>query len=292
MAPKTSAEPVVESINEHISDVQGGDDVRAMPINRVGICGLRLPMLLAEGSRPMPTFGEWSCYTDLPADARGTHMSRLVKAVHDASEQLGFANFCKIPAAVMDSLPFARTCDVAVSFRAFADKRAPISGERGYVDFSAAFHARLERGEGGAGELRRVVSVTVPVTSLCPCSKTISKYGAHNQRSHVTCALETSEDTRLLDVMAMVEESASCELYSMLKRQDERHVTERAYDNPKFVEDIVRDLAVGAARIPGVRTYRVAAENLESIHNHSAFAEIETPGFPSAMISGVFAGKQ
>ena len=282
MSAKFSAEPAVAV---PISDVQGGDDVRAVAINRVGICGLRLPMLLTESSTPMPTVGEWSCYTDLPADARGTHMSRLVRAAHDISARLNFACFCQAPAAVLLHLPFARTCDIAVRFRAFADKRAPISGERGLVDFLAAFYVRLHE-----GELRRLLSVTVPVTSLCPCSKTISKYGAHNQRSHVTCELEAAEDTRLLDVMAMVEEASSCELYSVLKRQDERHVTERAYDNPKFVEDIVRDLAVGASRLPGVRAYRVSAENLESIHNHSAFAEIESDDFPAAMVAGVFSG--
>lgn len=263
-----------------IKDVQGGADARATPINRVGIRALRLPMMFMEGASPIPAAGEWSCCTDLPAHTRGTHMSRLVRVLHDAGMNLDFASFCKLPRAVLELLPSAGECWTAVEFRAFANKRAPISGERGYVDFAAAFYAR-QRGK----ELRRLLSATVPVTSLCPCSKTISKYGAHNQRSHVCCIAEAGDDMRLLDLMAVIEEASSCELYSVLKRPDERHVTERAYDNPKFVEDIVRDLAVAIGRLPGVLHYRVSAENFESIHNHSAFAQIETPGFPAELLA-------
>ncbi len=267
------------TVKPAIKDVQGGPDARATPINRVGIRALRLPMMFMEGAAPTPASGEWSCYTDLPAHTRGTHMSRLVRVLHDAGTNLDFAAFCRLPRAVLEHLPSAGECLAAVKFRAFANKRAPISGERGYVDFAAAFYAR-QRGS----ELRRLISATVPVTSLCPCSKTISKYGAHNQRSHVRCIAETSDDMRLLDLMAVIEEASSCELYSVLKRPDERHVTERAYDNPKFVEDIVRDLAVAIGRLPGVPHYRVSAENFESIHNHSAFALIETPGFPADLL--------
>ena len=263
-----------------IKDVQSGKDVRAVPINRVGIRALRLPMMLAESSSPAPAVGEWSCLTDLPAQSRGTHMSRLVRVLHDAGVSLDFAKFCQIPAAVLGELPEANECFVSVSFRAFANKRAPISGERGYVDFDAAFYA-WQKGK----QLRRVLAATVPVTSLCPCSKTISKYGAHNQRSHVSCAIETTDSMRLLDLMSFIESASSCELYSVLKRPDERHVTERAYDNPKFVEDIVRDLAVAAARLPGARNYRITAENFESIHNHSAVAMIESPDFPAHLLA-------
>ena len=278
--PLSSAAVAPASSNpDAIKDVQGGSDARATPINRVGICDLRLPIMFMEGAVPTPAAGEWSCYTDLPAQTRGTHMSRLVRVLHDAGTNLDFASFCKLPQAVMAHLPAAKECITAVKFRAFANKAAPISGERGYVDFSAAFYAR-QRGN----ELRRLLSATVPVTSLCPCSKTISKYGAHNQRSHVCCIAEADGDMRLLDLMSVIEQASSCELYSMLKRPDERHVTERAYDNPKFVEDIVRDLAVAIGRLPGVPHYRVSAENFESIHNHSAFAMIETPGFPAELL--------
>lgn len=262
-----------------ISDVQGGPDARAVPINLVGIRDLRLPMMFMEGAAPTPAVGEWSCHTDLPAHARGTHMSRLVRVLHDAGEKLDFTTFSKIPQAALDHLPSSQECIVSVKFRAFANKRAPVSGERGYVDFDAAFYARQTK-----TQLQRMLAVMVPVTSLCPCSKTISKYGAHNQRSHVRCIVETDADLRLLDLMSVVEEASSCELYSVLKRPDERHVTERAYDNPKFVEDIVRDLAVATRQLPGARNFRVSAENFESIHNHSAFAMIETPDFPAELL--------
>lgn len=262
-----------------IKDVQGGTDARTVFINRVGIRSLRMPMLLTENSDPTPTVGEWACYTDLPAAARGTHMSRLVRAIHDIGGNLSFSVFCKMPATVLKNLPISEECFISVKFQAFANKRAPISGERGYVDFAAAFYA-WQRGS----ERRQLLAATVPVTSLCPCSKTISKYGAHNQRSHVTCILEATDNMRLLDMMAVIEEASSCELYSVLKRPDERHVTERAYNNPKFVEDIVRDLAVAVARLPTVRGYRVAAENFESIHNHSADAMIESADFPAYML--------
>ena len=266
MSPATAA----------IKDVQGSADSRALAVNLVGIRDLRMPMLLAESAQPMPTVAEWSCYTDLPATARGTHMSRLVRVIHDAGARLTFADFCKLPEAVLSALSIAGECRLAVKFRAFASKNAPISGEQGYVDFAAAFYAVRV-----GGKTRGLLSATAPVTSLCPCSKSISQYGAHNQRSHVNCVLEAAADLRLLDVMAMIEEASSCELYSVLKRPDERHVTERAYNNPKFVEDIVRDLSAAAARLPGMRNFRVAAENFESIHNHSAYAMIESPDFPA-----------
>lgn len=262
-----------------IQDVQGGSDARAVFINQVGVRGLRLPMMFTEGAAPTPASGEWSCYTDLPESFRGTHMSRLVRVLHDTGEKLNFAGFCEIPQKTLRMLPDAAECFVSVKFRAFANKRAPVSGERGYMDFDAAFYAWQKD-----GRRRNMLRATAPVTSLCPCSKTIAKYGAHNQRSHVSCTLETAFPIRLLDVVALIEESSSCELYSVLKRQDERHVTERAYDNPKFVEDIARDLAVAAANQPGVLNYRVTAENFESIHNHSAYAMVESPDFPSALL--------
>ncbi|MGI9307232.1 MAG: GTP cyclohydrolase FolE2 [Gammaproteobacteria bacterium] len=265
--------------NPAIKDVQSDSDARAVPINQVGVRALRLPMMFTEGASPTPAAGEWSCYTDLPESSRGTHMSRLVRVLHDSGANLDFAAFCAIPEKILTNLPAASECFVSVKFRAFANKRAPVSGEQGYVDFAAAFYAWQKN-----GRLRRLLSATAPVTSLCPCSKTISKYGAHNQRSHVSCTLETAEPLRLLDVVSVIEESSSCELYSVLKRPDERHVTERAYNNPKFVEDIARDLAVAAEKMPGVLNYRITAENFESIHNHSAYAMIESPGFPSALL--------
>ena len=262
-----------------IQDIQGGGDSRALAINRVGICGIHLPMLLHEGSSQTPTVGNWACTTDLPAHRRGTHMSRLVRAIHDSGGEINFATFCQLPAKVLAMLEQASECFLSVKFQGFVNKQAPISHEVGMIDFHAAFYAWQQN-----SRLRRLLSVQAPVTSLCPCSKAISKYGAHNQRSYVSCVLEAPDTTRLLDVVSLIEEASSCELYSVLKRPDEQHVTERAYDNPKFVEDIVRDLAVTVERLPEIKNYRVTAENLESIHNHSAFASIQSADFPAHLV--------
>ncbi|MDM5148215.1 GTP cyclohydrolase FolE2 [Candidatus Persebacteraceae bacterium Df01] len=263
-----------------IKDIQGSDDSRAISINHVGICDIRLPMVLADGGSQTPTVGRWACYTNLPAAVRGTHMSRLVRVIHDAGATMNFSRFCAIPEAILEALPDADDCFLSLKFQGFINKAAPISKEHGYLDFEAAFYVWQRN-----GRLRRLLSAAVPVTSLCPCSKAISQYGAHNQRSRVECVLEAPDTTRLSDVVSLIEEAASCELYSILKRPDERHVTERAYDNPKFVEDMVRDLAVAVARLPEVSNYRVAAENFESIHNHSAYAMIQSPEFPTHILT-------
>lgn len=262
-----------------IHDIQSGRDTRAVAIDRVGIRALKLPLLFAESDPPTPSAGVWRAYTNLPADARGTHMSRLVQTLHHACGRFSFAAFRALPARAAEQLG-AADCALAVEFPCFVKKTAPVSAAAGYMDYDAAFLARRQNGAD-----RFLIRVTAPVTSLCPCSKAISARGAHNQRSHVTVTLEPqTASVRVRDLAALIEANASCDLYSVLKRPDERHVTERAYDNPKFVEDLVRDLAVALAREPGVLEYRVEAENFESIHNHSAYAMLETPGFPARML--------
>ncbi len=265
------------------SDIQSGVDTRALALNRVGVRGVRLPMRFVDegGGGDFPSVGEWRCHTDLQENARGTHMSRLVRALHESCDPLTYAGFFSLPQLVLDLLPGAAECDLSVRFDCFVEKKAPVSGETGFVDYRALFAARRRR-EGGE---RRLVSATVPVTSLCPCSKAISERGAHNQRSHLTLYLEPGAPARMRDIIELIESCASCELYSVLKRADERHVTERAYDNPKFVEDMARDLAGGAEREAGALSWRVEAENFESIHNHSAFAMIESPNFPAEMLA-------
>jgi GTP cyclohydrolase I len=261
-----------------ILDIQSGGDTRAMPINAVGVRALRLPILLNEEGASRHSVGEWSVSTDLPADRRGTHMSRLVRALHDAAESFNYDSFCELPALLMRRLS-ASSCHVSVVFPYFILKAAPVSGEKGYLDAQARFVAS----QSPAG-LRRLAQVTSPVTSLCPCSKAISEYGAHNQRSHVTLAVEPRGKMRAQDLIALAEEGASSDLFSVLKRADERHVTEKAYNNPKFVEDIARDLAVALANSPDFLNYRVEAENFESIHNHSAYAIIQSPNFPAFLL--------
>lgn len=262
------------------SDVQSGVDTRALALKRVGVRGVRLPMRFLDGADGVSTIGDWRCYTDLPADARGTHMSRLVRALHKGCDPFSFDSFARLPAEVLKLLPGAAECDLSVRFDCFIDKKAPVTGESGFVDYRAMFAARRRRD----GSQRLIIGATAPVTSLCPCSKAISDRGAHNQRSHLTLYFEPGAPARMRDVIALIESCASCELYSMLKRADERHVTERAFDNPKFVEDMVRDLAGSVGREVGALSYRVEAENFESIHNHSAFAMVESPDFPADMV--------
>ena len=279
VAPAPAADPVPANGPTSIRDIQSGRDTRAIAIDRVGIRDLKLPMLFHESDPPAPSAGVWRAYTNLSADARGTHMSRLVQTLHRACESFSFAAFRALPEQAALQLG-APNCVLAVEFPCFIKKAAPVSAESGYMDYDAAFLARRENGAD-----RFLIRVTAPVTSLCPCSKAISARGAHNQRSHVTVTLEpTSESARVRDIAALIEANASCDLFSVLKRPDERHVTERAYDNPKFVEDLVRDIAVSLSREPGVLEYRVEAENFESIHNHSAYAMLETPGFPARIL--------
>ena len=262
-----------------IQDIQSNADTRAVAINRVGIRALKLPMMFKEGAAASPTVGEWDAATDLAADRRGTHMSRLVRVLHDNSRECDFASFTRLPHRLKEKLE-ATECFLSVRFSCFVEKTAPVSGEKGFLDSTVVFiaHHRAD------GVQRQLLQVAVPVTSLCPCSKAISKYGAHNQRSLVTLTVEPSVDIRALDLIAMVETGASCELFSVLKRGDERHVTEKAYDNPKFVEDILRDLAVALQRENSAAHFRVEAENFESIHNHSAYGVIQSDGFPDYLL--------
>ena len=261
-----------------IQDIQSSCDTRAVAINRVGVNRIVLPMNYGEDSTSCPTVGEWRAGTNLPATVRGTHMSRLVRTLNDAAHDMRYEQFCRLPTVLMQQL-CAEECYVSVRFSYFIEKSAPISGEKGYLDIGIILAAHNKK-----GVQRQVMQVTTPVTSLCPCSQAISKYGAHNQRSHITLALESDAALRVRDLAAMSENSASCELYSVLKRTDERHVTERAYDNPKFVEDIVRELAVLLQREHSIRSYRIETENFESIHNHSAYAIVETDNFPGELL--------
>ena len=264
-----------------IQDIQSSGDTRAVGIDRVGIRRLKLPLLFTEDSSPTPTVGIWSADTDLHQDSRGTHMSRLVRFLHDHTKECDVPAFRALPGKLLEKLP-AQRAFLSVAFTGFIEKQAPISGERGYVDTQVRMFVQHQRETGS----RFLLQVCVPVTSLCPCSKAISGYGAHNQRSHVTVSVEPSvSEIRARDLIAVAEHGASCELYSVLKRADEKHITEAAYDNPKFVEDIVRDVAVVLQRESSVRHFRVEAENFESIHNHSAYGMIESEAFPAFMLS-------
>ena len=255
-----------------IADVQSGADERQIAIDQVGIKGLRYPLLFvdAEG-HAQATVADCNVYVALPADRKGTHMSRLVALLEsrsDPGEPLSVANFHGLLDALVVLLeaPGGR---IEVAFPFFIKKLAPVSGVASLLDYQARIIGEL-----ADGQYSQTISVAVPVTSLCPCSKEISEYGAHNQRSMVTIAVRSSVPLFLTEIIRVAEEEASCELYGLLKRADEKYVTERAYDNPKFVEDLVRDVAVRLQTDPRVEGFVVEAENFESIHNHSAYARI------------------
>jgi len=254
-------------------DVQSSVDTRHMPIQRVGVRGVRHPMLLAGPQGPLPTVANWELTVALPAEEKGTHMSRFVALLEQhRGTPMTPALFCQM---ARDMLPLlnAQQGDIQAVFPYFMEKAAPVSGVTSLLDYEVTWFAKAALQAGVQFEL----TVQVPVTSLCPCSKAISDYGAHNQRSHVTVNV-TLDDPAALDVPAFIrsiEQQASCELWGLLKRTDEKFVTERAYENPKFVEDLVRDVAVQVQSVAGVQRFRVQAENFESIHNHSAYAVVE-----------------
>lgn len=253
-----------------LPDIQSLTDHRAVAIDRVGIRGLRHPIhVAATGGAMTPTVATVDLAVALPAAAKGTHMSRFLEVLQAHEGGIGVASLPGLLRAMLRRLD-AREGAVALRFPYFMMKRAPASGVESLMDYDVCLRA-----SGGAGAPVLTVEVEVPVTSLCPCSKEISEYGAHNQRSTVTISAELSAPLAPEDLIAIAERAASCELYGLLKRPDEKVVTERAYDNPKFVEDLVRDVAVELERDPRVAAYRVASENFESIHNHSAYAAIE-----------------
>ena len=255
----------------HIPDTQSGRDERHLAIQHVGIRNLRYPLQLRIGKAVVPTVALWSLAVALPADKKGTHMSRFV-AWLDAQDGPLDAGTLRTEAGRMLERLHASEGRVEASFPFFLRKRAPVSGIESLLEYQGRWIAEARSPVAGATLWAEVV---VPVKSLCPCSKEISDYGAHNQRSHVTVTAKTNGFLWIEDLVRKVEDQASCELFGLLKRPDEKYVTERAYDNPKFVEDIVRDVAAAMNAEPLIDAYVVEAENFESIHNHSAYALIE-----------------
>ena len=250
-------------------DVQSSHDTRQIPIQRVGVRGVRYPMSLQTPSGVLNTVGTYNLDVHLPADQKGTHMSRFVALLEEEREPLNLAQFQLLLEKMLEKLE-ADAGRIEVHFPYFVSKTAPVSGVQSLMDYEVTMI-----GEVRDGHTKVRVKALVPVTSLCPCSKKISQYGAHNQRSHITIDAELAADTPVEALIRMAEEEASCELWGLLKRPDEKFVTERAYENPKFVEDLVRDIAMRLNQDDRIVAYTLEAENFESIHNHSAYALIE-----------------
>jgi GTP cyclohydrolase IB len=260
-----------ESIAAAIPDVQSAADSRHIAINKVGIKSIRHPVRIAErGGGAHGTIATFNMYVALPHHVKGTHMSRFVEILNTNGRDFSVETFRTILREMLTRLE-AESGYIEMSFPYFINKAAPVSGVQSLMDYEVKFVGSIE-----AGVESFTLKVVVPVTSLCPCSKKISEYGAHNQRSHITISATTSEPMWIEDLVDIAEREASCELYGILKRPDEKYVTERAYDNPKFVEDLVRDVAAALARDSRVQWYQVESENFESIHNHSAYAMIES----------------
>jgi GTP cyclohydrolase I len=259
-----------QTATSSIADVQGSEDTRRIPINKVGIKDIRHPVRVKDRSGgEQHTIANFNMYVDLPHNFKGTHMSRFVQILENHEREITVDSF-KEMLAEMTELLEAEKGHVEMSFPYFVSKQAPISGVESLMDYNVAMI-----GERCGNRTELELKVVVPVTSLCPCSKKISDYGAHNQRSHVTVRARIRGFVWIEELIDLVEEEASCELYGLLKRPDEKYVTERAYDNPKFVEDMVRDVAVRLNADERIASYTVESENFESIHNHSAYALIE-----------------
>src|SRR6267154_4603786 len=263
-------EPVMNaSIPTPIADVQNSADTRHLAINRVGIKDIRHPVRVKDRSGGgQHTIATFNMYVNLPHNFKGTHMSRFVEVLHHARE----ISIDSFPAMLIEMTArlHADTGHIEMTFPYFVNKRAPVTGVESLMDYQATLI-----GEYSHGETTMWGRVVVPVTSLCPCSKKISDRGAHNQRSHMSIKVRLLEHMWIEELIALAEAEASCELYGILKRPDEKYVTERAYDNPKFVEDMVRDVALGLDVEKRIGAYVVESENFESIHNHSAYALIE-----------------
>jgi GTP cyclohydrolase I len=253
-----------------IADVQSSADTRHIAIQKVGIKDIRHPVRVKDRSAgDQHTIASFNMYVDLPAHFKGTHMSRFVEILNRHEREISVASFQDMLGEMTRRLE-ARSGHIEMNFPYFIHKQAPVSGVESVLDYDVTF-----LGERRDEENCIKVRVVVPVTSLCPCSKKISDYGAHNQRSHVTLTSRLRGFVWLEELIELVESEASCELYGLLKRPDEKFVTEHAYDNPKFVEDIVRDIAVRLDADDRIRSYQVSSENFESIHNHSAYAQVE-----------------
>lgn len=256
---------------QELKDTQNERDDRNIAIDRVGVKALRFPLEVKEkGGSGQRTVATVALAVDLPKEFKGTHMSRFVEVLSAHGNCLDVRELHKVPLEMLAVLN-ASKAHVEFDFAFFRSKNAPVTGKAGLLDYQVVFEVEASS-DGGRDFIH---TVKVPVATLCPCSKAISDYGAHNQRGLVTYSTRSKEPIWIEDLIDLVEQSASCELYSLLKRPDEKAVTERAYDNPVFVEDLVRNIASRSNAQDNITWYKVEAENFESIHNHNAYAMIE-----------------
>lgn len=260
---------MVANINE-IPDIQGTPDTRRIAIDQVGIKDIRYPITVRDRhGEALPTVARATMTVHLPEEYKGTHMSRFIQILHEHKEPLAADTFGALMETMLTRLD-ASAGRIELSFPYFARKKAPVSGVESLMDYEVKLTGDVDTD----GTRRFFIGVLIPVTSLCPCSKEISDYGAHNQRAHVTVDARVDGPIWIQDIVDMVEKSSSAELYAVLKRPDEKYVTEQAYDNPKFVEDMIRDVSGRLNADQRIRAYKLECENFETIHNHQAYALI------------------
>ena len=252
-------------------DIQDQRDHRNIEIQKVGIKNIRYPItVLDKTNETQNTVASINMYVNLPHHFKGTHMSRFIEVLNAHRDQMNLRHFGVVLEKLRQNLK-AESAHLEVSFPYFIEKRAPVSGARGLMEYTCEF-------VGSVGKRKDfLVGVMVPVTTLCPCSREISNRGSHNQRGLVSVKVWFQKFFWIEDLIQIVEESASCDVFAILKRPDEKYVTEKAFDNPTFVEDVVRNVATRLEADPNFDGYTIEAENFESIHNHSAYAYVEKP---------------
>lgn len=259
-------------VNESLPDIQGSEDRRRIAINKVGVRNVRYPITLQcpRTGGVQHTVARVGMYVGLPHYQKGTHMSRFLEVLNEHHDELRLDQIMSVCHDMKNRLE-AEEAFLELAFPYFINKKAPVSGQSGRIDIDVTFEASSNSHDD------LVMGIKVPATSLCPCSKEISAYGAHNQRCEMEVKIRTHKDRYLWieDLFDITEQAASTQVFAVLKRPDEKWVTEAAYDNPKFVEDIVRDLALALEKDERIVWYQVDSENFESIHNHNAYAFIE-----------------
>jgi GTP cyclohydrolase IB len=252
-------------------DTQNQPDYRNIPIDKVGIKGLKYPVkVLDKTTGVQSTVAQISMYVDLPHHCKGTHMSRFVEILHLFRTKVSLESISNI-LEDMKKILGAQSSHIEITFPYFIGKQSPKTGSKGLMDYTCSINGSSN----GKKHTDLVLTITVPITSVCPCSKEISEYGAHNQRGEVKVSTRFKKFIWIEDIVQIVETCASCDIFSVLKRADEKFVTEKAYNNPKFVEDIARDVSKALMEDDNITWFSVSAENFESIHNHSAYAYIE-----------------
>jgi GTP cyclohydrolase I len=250
-------------------DIQNQQDDRNIDVDKVGVKDIRYPItVLDKETKTQQTVAVINMYVNLPRDYKGTHMSRLVEILNEHDRRISIHNFSDILSTMKERLN-AESAHIEISFPYFIMKTSPVTHSKGLIEYQCTFKGSLNKGKD------LVVVINVPINTLCPCSKEISSFGAHNQRGEVRLQVRFKKFIWIEDLIKLVEGTASSDVYSVLKREDEKYVTEKAYQNPKFVEDIVRDIASKLERDPNITWFAVESENFESVHNHNAYAYIE-----------------